>query len=154
MQQAGREQIEGLRIRLQELKHFEQPDLDRLRAAELNQRQVNNLLTSTGEGVPMHVLAILADLENNRLDTPDLVRRMQDILAELDRVGREHLPEIGRELTSAIKTAEISLTDSPRPRGRGDGRICRNRPVRSRSGFGRQAAGAGRRGVGKAACRS
>jgi hypothetical protein len=119
MQQAGREQTEGLLIRLQEMKRFEQSDLDRLRAAELNQRQVNNLLTSTGEGVPMHVLAIFADLENNRLDTPDLVRRMQDILAELDRAGREHLPVIGRELTSAIKTAEVSLTDSPLPKGEG-----------------------------------
>ena len=112
MQQAGREQIEALRIRLEELKRFEQPDLDRLRAAELNQRQVHKLLTSTGEGVPMHVLAILADLENNRLETPDVVERMQTILAELDRVGREHLPEIGRELNAAIKTAAISLSGS------------------------------------------
>lgn len=119
MQQSGREQVEGLKIRLQELKHFEQPDLDRLHAAELNARQVNNLLTSTGEGVPMHVLAILADLENNRLDTPDLVQRMQDILAELDRIGKEHLPVIGRELTSAIKTAEISLNKSSPPADEG-----------------------------------
>ncbi len=117
MQQAGREEVEGLLIRLQELKHFEQPDLDRLHATELNQRQVNNLLTSVGEGVPMHVLAILADLENNRLDTPELVQRMQDILAELNRVSREHLPLIGRDLTSAIKSTEISLTETP-----GDGR--------------------------------
>jgi hypothetical protein len=118
MQQSGREQIEGSRIRLQELKRFEQPDVDRLRAAELNQRQVDKLLTSTGEGVPMHVLAILADLENNRLETPDLVQRMQDILVELERISREHLPEIGRELTSAIKTAENSLSekaDGPNP---------------------------------------
>ncbi|MCC6126167.1 MAG: hypothetical protein IT426_14490 [Pirellulales bacterium] len=111
MQQSGREQIEGLRIRLQELKQFEQPDLDRLRAAEINQRQVNNLLTSAGEGLPMHALAILSDLENNRLDTPELVERMQDILAELDRVGREHLLEIGKKLTSALKTAEVSLNE-------------------------------------------
>jgi hypothetical protein len=111
MQQSGREQIEALRIRLQELKQFEQPDLDRLRAAEVNQRQVNNLLTGAAEGLPMHVLAILADVENNRLDSPDLVDRMRDILAELERVGREHLPEIGRELTSAIKTAEVSLSE-------------------------------------------
>jgi hypothetical protein len=111
MQQAGREQTEGLRIRLQEMKRFEQPDLDRLRADELNQRQVNNLLTSAADGVPMHVLAILADLENNRLDTPELVDSLQRLLDELDRVGREHLPAIGRELTTAIKTAEISLNE-------------------------------------------
>ena len=95
--------------------------MDRLRAAEINQRQVDNLLTSDGEGVPMHVRAILTDLENNRLDTPDLVRRMQDILDELDRIGREHLPVIGREMTSAIKTAEITLTNSPQASEEGQG---------------------------------
>jgi hypothetical protein len=111
MQRTGREQVEGLRIRLQELKRFEQADLDRLRAVELNQRQVDTLLTDSGQGVPMHALAILADLENNRLDAADLVERMQAILAELDRIGRENLPEIARELTNLVKTTEVAISN-------------------------------------------
>jgi hypothetical protein len=117
MQQTGREQIEGLRIRLQELKRFEQADLDRLHAVELNQRQVDTLLTNPGQGVPMHVLAILADLENNRLDAADLVERMQAILAELERIGRENLPEIARELTAAIKTSEVAIQSASHATG-------------------------------------
>ena len=49
-------------------------DVDRLQAAEHAQRDVNRLLTSRGEGVPMHVLALLADLENNGIDNADARR--------------------------------------------------------------------------------
>ena len=46
----------------------------------------------------MHVLALLADLENNRIDGDDLRRRMVGPAGEIDRLDREHLPAIEREL--------------------------------------------------------
>ena len=54
----------------------------------------------------MHVLALLADLENNRIPGADVQRRMAGLLEELDRLGRDRLPVIGRELTAARKTAQ------------------------------------------------
>ncbi len=107
MQRACRSQVESLTIRLAELRRFEQTDVDHLQAAEHSQRDVGQVLTSRSEGVPMHVLGLLADLENNRLDSADVQRRMAALLAEIDRLGREHLPPMGRELTAAVKTAQV-----------------------------------------------
>ncbi len=119
MQRAGRGQVEAVEIRLDETKRLDQPDLDQLRAAELGQRQVNMVLTGAGEGVPSHVSAILADLENNRIDNPDLKQRLNLVLDEIDRLKRDQLPVIGRELTSAVKSAEIALGESPAPANTG-----------------------------------
>ena len=76
-------------------------------AAEHAQREVDELLTSRGEGVPMHVLALLADLENNGIDNADARQRMNGLLEELDRLDREVMPPLGRELTAAVKTAQV-----------------------------------------------
>ncbi len=93
------------------LKRFErlkQVDLDRLQAAELAQREVNRGLSSRGDGLPTHILALLADLENNRLDSPELRLRMNELLSQLRRLGRDELPAISRDLTAAIKSAEAA----------------------------------------------
>ncbi len=113
MQQQSRRQVGELEIRLGEVGHLSQLDVDHLRGAELNQLQATRTLTSPGEGVPMHVLGLLADLENNKVDSPDVRRQMRALLEEIDRLGREPLPIIGRELTSAIKAAQIRLQDRP-----------------------------------------
>ncbi|NQT11422.1 MAG: hypothetical protein HQ582_01650 [Planctomycetes bacterium] len=113
MQTRSRGQVEDLEIRLGEVGRFGQLDLDHLRGAELNQRQVDQTLTSPSEGVPMHVLGLLADIENNKVDSPDVIRQMHALLDEIDRLKRQHLPIIGRELTSTIKAAQVSLQDEP-----------------------------------------
>ena len=95
MQRTCRSQVESLAIRLAELRRFEQADVDRLQAAELGQREVGRLLTSRSEGVPLHVLGLLADLENNRLDSGDARRQMTSLLAELDRLGARALAADG-----------------------------------------------------------
>ena len=107
MQRDCREQVNSLRARLSELRRFERSDVDRLQAAEHSQRDVNHVLTSRGEGVPMHVLALLADLENNGIDNAEARQRITSLLAELDRLDRELIPPIGRDMTAAIKTAQV-----------------------------------------------
>ncbi len=109
MQRAGRSQVGALEIRLREIGRLGQHEVDHLQAAELNQRQVNRSLTSRSEGVPMHILALLADMENNQVDSPDIRRRMQGLLGEIERLRREHLTLIGRNLTTAIKAARVGL---------------------------------------------
>jgi len=128
MQQGSRQQVKSLEIRLVEIGQLEQLDVDRLQGAELNQREVGTSLTSESAGVPMHVLALLADLDNNKLDSPDLRRRMQALLSEIARLDREHLVLIGRELTAAIKSAQVRLQGrSAGPGARGEGPEARGR---------------------------
>jgi len=116
MQRESRSQVEAIEIRLVETASLEQLDVDHLQAAELNQRQVNRILTSRSEGVPMHILALLADLRNNQVDGPDVRRRMEGLLSEIDRLQREHLALIGRELTAAIKTSRVALEEESPPK--------------------------------------
>jgi len=117
MQRGSRGQVASLQIRLDQVGRLEEADVDRLLPAELSQRQVHRGLTSRSEGVPVHVLALLADLENNQLDAADVRRRMQALLDEIDRLDREHLTLIGRELTAAIKSARVALGQQPTPPG-------------------------------------
>ncbi len=118
MQRTCRSQVETLVIRLAELRRFEQNDADRLQAAQHGQGEVGRLLTSRSEGVPMHILGLLDDLENNRLDGADTQRQMAALLEELDRLDREHLPPMDHELTAVVKTVQVAregqggLTDS------------------------------------------
>ena len=117
MQRGCRTQIESLQARLAQSPHFKQADVDNLQAAQNGQRDATRLLTSRSEGVPMHVLALLADMENNRTDGGDLGRRMASLLAEIERLEREHLPEIERGTTSAVKTAQAALEGQGRAGG-------------------------------------
>jgi len=116
-QRVNRARLEAIEIRLTEIGRLEQLDVDHLQAVELNQRRLDRHLTSRSdsEGVPAHVLALLADLENNQLDSPDIERCMAGLLDEIDRLKRRHLTPLGRELTAAIKSAEVAPKDPPEP---------------------------------------
>ncbi len=115
LQRDARSQVRMLEIRLHETAGLEQADIDRLQAAEFNQREVVRSLTSGSDGLPVQVLGLLADLETNRVDNPDFQRRLEGLLAEFDRLEREHFPPIGTELTAAIKGSLVRLQSSPRP---------------------------------------
>lgn len=119
MQRGSRSQVESLRTRLDEVDQLRQRDVDRLQAAELSQRQVRRSLVSRSEGVVGHIVALLDDLENNRVDSPDTRRRMHTLLSELDRLDREELSVVARQLLAAIKTAQVALQrGDPSPSGR------------------------------------
>jgi hypothetical protein len=107
MQHRCREQVDSLQARLSRLLRIERSDVDQLQAAEHSQRDVNQVIAGRGEGVPQHCRAILADLDNNGIDNADLRRRIASLLEELDRLDRNVIPPLGRELTSAVKTAQV-----------------------------------------------
>jgi hypothetical protein len=111
MQRSGRRQVAASKIKCEAVGRLNQRDIDDLRGAELNQRQVDRTLANPSEGVPMHVAGLLADLANNGIDSPDVRRRMGALLTEIERLASEHLPVIGRELTGAIKAAQVSLEE-------------------------------------------
>ena len=118
LQRDTRSQVRMLEIRLHESGGLDQADIDRLQAAEFNQREVVRSLTSRSDGLPMQLLGLLADLQSNRVDNPDFQRRLEGLLAEFDRINRDHFPPIGMELTAAIKGSQVRLQSSPRPAGR------------------------------------
>jgi hypothetical protein len=109
LERRGREQVASLQKRAAEQPRLERLDVDRLRGVELNQRQIEQSLSSRTEGVPAQVLRLLADLTNNKLDQPRMRQRMEKILARLERLAANELPAAGRELTAAIKAAQALL---------------------------------------------
>lgn len=109
LQRDARQQVAGLKVIAEERGNLAQLEIDRLRGAELNQRQIRRSLDSSSEGVRLHVEGLLADLQNNRLDRPDVRRRMEHVLDEIDRLVAGPLPQAQQELTAAIKSAQVAL---------------------------------------------
>ena len=144
MQRKSRGQVGDLEIRLGEVGFLSRLDLDHLRGAELSQRQVDRTLTSPTDGLPMHVLGLLADLENNRVDSPDIQRQMRALLEGIDRLDRDHLPAIERELTAAIKAAEVRLEAQSSPASSPDAGRSENAPPEPDPAVVDSLAGAGR----------
>lgn len=115
MQRDVRGQTSALEIQLNEVGELNQRDLDDLQAAELNQRQVTRTLTSTSEGIPAQIASLLAELESNRVDSPEIERRMRAFQAEIVRLEAEPLPLAHRELTSAFKSGQAQLDQGAAP---------------------------------------
>jgi hypothetical protein len=118
LQREARSPVQELEIRLHEAAGLKQADIELLQAAEFKQREVARSLTSRSDGLPLLVLGLLADLESNRIDNLDFQHRLERLLAEFDRLEREHLPPIGIELTAAVKGSLVRLQSSPQPAGR------------------------------------
>jgi hypothetical protein len=126
LQQDARGQTRSLEIQIHDVGQLTKQDIDHAQAAELNQRQVTRTLTSPAEGIPAQIADFLADLENNRVDSPDIERHMRGILDELGRLGQQHLSTIERELTSVVKAAQSQVSgsrDAPESKARHDSLI-------------------------------
>lgn len=113
LQQDAHTQVSDLAVQLGEVGRLAQADIDRLQTASLAQRKVQRGLTSPDEGVSMQIAGLLADLENNALDSPDIKRRMEQVAGELAKLGQAQLPAIERELTAAEKGASAAKASQP-----------------------------------------
>lgn len=108
-QRTVRTEVASLAIRLEETARLDAAELDRLQAAALNQRQVHRSLTDPGEGALVEIRALLADLDNNRIDSPDIRRYMEQLAQQLGHLDRGELTPAEQELTAAVKAAQIAL---------------------------------------------
>lgn len=106
MQREARNQVRNVHEQAQRVGALRREEVDHLQGAELTQRQVERGLTSPAEGVRAHVAALLADLENNRLEAGDAERQMQAVLDEVGRLERDELPQVQRQLTQALKQSQ------------------------------------------------
>jgi hypothetical protein len=110
MQRDARSQVSRLEIQHREVGHLDKGQIDALQAAELNQRQVQRTLTSPEEGISSQIQNLLDDLSSNRVDSPEIERRMKSFQAELARLDEQELPAVRNLLTSAMKSAQVELT--------------------------------------------
>jgi len=118
LQQADRLQTSALETQLQQVGRFQKQDLDQLRAAELNQRQIHRSLTGPLDGVQALVAELLGELTANHIDNPDMRRRMQGLADELTRMDGAELSTAERDLTAALKATDDSPTAPVSPAGR------------------------------------
>src|SRR6185436_15155994 len=118
LQQESRSQVGGLEIQARDVGRLTKPDLDHLQGAELTKRQVDRGLVSPEEGVTSQIDGLLADLKNNKVDSPDIERRMRSVRDEVARLAKEHLPAIGQSLTSAIKASQGDAETEPPAEGK------------------------------------
>ncbi len=107
MQRQTRAQVAALIIRLEETGRLGPVGLDQLRRAERGQRQATVALSGGEDGVPARILSLLQNLQNNRLDSPQVQRRMGGLLGEIDRLAKENLTIITTEMTASVKSAQV-----------------------------------------------
>ena len=112
LQRQSREQVVAVEILAREVGRLAQREIDRLRGAELSQRQVTQTLTSRTDGIPAQITALLADLTNNKIDSPDVQRRMQAVHAKIEQLAAGELAIVERSLTTTIKAGQIQWEGS------------------------------------------
>jgi hypothetical protein len=109
-QRTARTLTKSLEIQLETAGQLGPSDVNQLQAAELSQRQVGKLLADPQDGVQTQITGLLDELASNRIDSPEIVRRMRQLLEVVEQLNRDQLPEIQRALISAQKSAGELLT--------------------------------------------
>jgi len=115
VQRDTRSQTKALEIGLELTKRFNKKDVSQLESAELNQRQVGRMLSDPADGVQIQIETLLRELASNRVDIPEVHRRMTELLEAVVLITREHVPLIQRELTGARKIARAQLDSAGGP---------------------------------------
>lgn len=111
-QTTSRSHVSNVQLQLQNVGQLRAQDVDTLQAAELTQRNVERDLLDETTGVRRRVQRLLDMMTNNRIDSPDLTRRMQQILDSIDLIGRRDLPQANAALIQAVKDAQFAAGEN------------------------------------------
>ena len=101
-QQESRKQVKSLEIQWEQTQAFSRSDGDQLQSAELNQRQVTRLLAGPQDGVMRLIDVLVKDIQNNRLNNPELERRLDKLGEGVGDVVKR-LPDVQRPLVGSLK---------------------------------------------------
>ncbi|MEX0936734.1 MAG: hypothetical protein WDZ59_02660 [Pirellulales bacterium] len=112
VQREARDQTNSIYTQQTSAAELNDGDVDRLQSVELNQRQLRTTLASGTEGIPSHIGNVLEEMAINGLGVTETRQRLEELAGTLDRLDREQLSSIGRELTSAIKSAQTELVEA------------------------------------------
>ena len=106
LQQRAKQQTNELQTQLDTAGELRPQDLDQLQRIELEQRQAVSRLTHPADGVQSQARQLQTEFQANKLDDVETQRRLDRIVEELSRLGRDQFPEIERALTRAAKEAD------------------------------------------------
>lgn len=107
LEREARARVKELEIQMQQVGQLGKGDIDQLQAAELQQRDVRRMLTGNAEAARKQVAGLLEQLTNNKLNSPEIERRMNALGGMLDVLEQQQLPAAERELSAALKNAQI-----------------------------------------------
>lgn len=112
VQREARSQTKALQIQVAQTREITGDDAVDLQSAELNQRRVDSLLAGEQDGVLAQIDALLDMVRRNRVDNPDLRRRIGELRDAVRQIATDRLPGIQRDLLTAHKAAQNALRDS------------------------------------------
>jgi hypothetical protein len=107
-QREVRAPVKSLQIGWADTGRLTPDEIDQLQAAELKQRHVAHLLTDPQDGVATQIVGLLHELQSNRIENPEVIERMNVLLAAIRQIGGE-LPPIQNQLIDALKTAREAM---------------------------------------------
>lgn len=105
----ARKLVSQVKAQLDKAKRLDKQTHDELQGAELTQRQVEQGLQGRNDAVRELIDQLLADLRNNRVEDSEMVERMTQLSAALQKIAEDHLPHIERGLTDALKSSQQEL---------------------------------------------
>jgi hypothetical protein len=79
-----------------------------LQAVETRQRGLRERFTGADDGIAARANAILSAIAINRLDEEAMQSRLEELIAALERLEREHLPRIERQLAAVIRAVRAA----------------------------------------------
>ncbi len=106
LQQRARQQTNELQTQLDTAGALRPQDIDQLQRIELDQRQAASRLTHPADGVQSQARQLQEEFQANKLDDAETQRRLDRVVEELSRLGRDQFPEIERALTRAAKETD------------------------------------------------
>lgn len=109
IQREARAPVKSLEIGWADTGRLAADEVDQLQAAELKQRQVSRLLADPQDGVAALIAGLLHELRSNRIENPDVVGRMNELLAAVRELSGQQLPPLQTRLIDALKTARETL---------------------------------------------
>ena len=105
-QTEAHQRIAELRTQLETAGRLQPADVDLLKRVELEQRQIASRLANPVDGIEKRSRDLQDELRNNRLEDPELQRRIGQVASELGTVREEHLPALERAMTQARKASQ------------------------------------------------
>ncbi len=115
VQREVRAPVKSLEIGLAGAGTLAASDVDSLQAAELKQRQVSRLLADPQEGVAAQIVGLLHELQSNRIENPEVVGRLNELLTAVRQISGDQLPPIQTQLIGAVKSAREALRSATPP---------------------------------------
>lgn len=108
-QRSARDGTRELAIEQQTGQPVDRSTTDRLATLGYEQRETKTILGDPSRGVAAQAKALAEEIENNRLERPELTKQLSTIRDALENLEADALPDAERALTDARRSAERLL---------------------------------------------